>query len=82
MAEQNGLESVLVSWTVPSAPPAMGYRVTAQPGDISIGVLSSPITVNLPPGVYSITVVALSEQLPSEVLGPVEVKVQGKNCHS
>ena len=81
MAEQNELGSVLVSWTAPSAPPAMGYRVTLQPGNVSIDAPSFIATVNLQPGVYNITVVALSQHLPSEAVGPVEVLVRGKNSH-
>ena len=80
MAEQNGFETVLVSWTAPSPPPSMGYHVTVQPGGVRI--LDSPaspqLIAGLPVGVYSIEVMSLSQHLPSERVGPVMVTVRGE----
>ena len=78
MARQGGLDSVLVSWTAATPPPAMGYRVTAEPGGISEDTLDTHITLaDLLPGVYNIRVQSLSQHLPSEAVGPVQVTVSG-----
>ena len=79
MARQTGISSMLVSWTAASPPPIMGYRVTAEPGGISQVAPSSPLTIgHLQPGVYRVQVVSLSQHLPSEAMGPVEVTVKGE----
>ena len=75
MAEQVGLDAVLVSWTAPVI--LGGYRVTAEPGGVSATVSSSPYTLrSLRPGMYNISVIALSN--PSEPVGLVEVTVRGE----
>ena len=86
-AQQTGLTAVEVSWTAPMAAPSEGYRITVDSTDISTGIdtTSSPHTITVPqPGVHSIRVVGLSQHLPSETVGPVEVTVrgQGKPKHS
>ena len=80
MAEQNGLQTVLVSWTAPSPPPSMGYRVTVQPGGVRMldSIASLQLVTGLQVGVYSIEVMSLSQHLPSERVGPVMVTVKGK----
>ena len=79
MAEQNGIQSVLVSWTVPSPPPAMGYRVTVEPGEISLNISSTPLNLtSLELGIYTVRVMSLSRHFPSEAVGPVEVTVRGE----
>ena len=79
MAEQNGIQSVLVSWTAPSRPPAMGYRVTVGAEEISVDSLSTFVNLTgLQPGVYAVQVMSLSQHLPSEAVGPVEVTVRGE----
>ena len=80
-AQQTGLTAVLVSWTAPMAAPSGGYRITVDSTDISTGIdtTSSPHTITVPqPGVHSIRVVGLSQHLPSETVGPVEVTVRGQ----
>ena len=79
--QQTGFTAVLVSWTAPMAAPSGGYRITVDSTDISTGIetTSSPHTIAVPqPGVYSIRVVGLSQHLPSETVGPVEVTVRGQ----
>ena len=76
MAIQDGLETVRVSWT---APPGGGrYRVTADPGGISIETLVSPRILSLQPGVYDIQVETLSQHLPGGTVGPISVSVKGE----
>ena len=80
-AQQTGLTAVLVSWTAPMAAPSGGYRITVDSTDIStgIGTISFPHTITVPqPGVHIIRVVGLSQHLPSETVGPVEVTVRGQ----
>ncbi len=62
-AEQNGFDTVLVSWTAPTSPPSGGYRITATPGSITVNALVSPLNVtNLQPGTeYTIQVMPLSQ---------------------
>ena len=84
MARQNGINSVLISWTAPSPPPSMGYRITTDSTDFSIGIdvttSATSRTISLQPGMHSIRVRALSQHYPSEIVGPVEVSVRGKLC--
>ena len=63
------------------AVPSGGYRITVDSADTSTGIepTLSPHTITVPqPGVYSIRVVSLSQHLPSETVGPVEVTVRGQ----
>lgn len=81
-AEQAGLDTVLVSWSAPPAPPSQGYRITAEPGSVSITAIFSPHTIRLgQPGVYSIRVTSQSQHYPSEAVGPVQATLQGKHDH-
>ena len=79
MAKQNGINSVLVSWTAPSPPPCMGYRLTVNSTDFNVSFFATSYTImQLEPGVHiSIRMRALSQQLPSEIVGPVDVTVKG-----
>ena len=79
MAKQSGFDSVLVTWTAPSPPPTMGYRVTAEPGGLSVdATFGSPQQLTIQQaGVYSIEVVSLSQHLPSEAVS-ANVTVRGK----
>ena len=77
MAAQNGFGSVRVSWTAPSPPPLLGYRVTADPGGVSVSAPSSPHTITLQRGVHSIRVMSFPQDLSSEAL-TVELTVRGK----
>ncbi len=80
MAVQNGPRTIRVSWT---APPGGGrYRVTADPGGISVSTSSSPLAiVILQLGVYNIRVMTLSQHIPGTV-GPVQVTVRSKRVAS
>ena len=81
IVRQNGINSALVSWTAPSPPPSMGYRITIDSTDFSAGIdLSSPATsrtILLIPGVHSIRMRTNSQHYPSEIVGPAEVTVKG-----
>ena len=80
MTEQNGINSVLVSWTPPSPPPIMGYQITVDSTDLSAGinVINSSATISLQPGVRNIRMRTLSQHYPSEIVGPVNITVKGK----
>ena len=79
---QNGIGTVLVSWTPPSPPPNMGYQITINSADFSdgINVTSSATsrTISLAPGVHSIRMRSLSQHYPSEIMTE-EVTVKGNN---
>ena len=81
MAQQNGINSTLVSWTAPSPPPSMGYRITTDTTDSSTGIdvpsSATSRTISLQPGVHSIRMRSLSQHYPSEIVGPVQVTVKG-----
>ncbi len=75
MAMQNGFASVLVSWT---APPGGGtYRVTADPGGVSMDTPLLSLTITLQPGVHNIMVTTISQHY-GGTAGPVEVTVRGE----
>ena len=83
MAQQNGVGSVLVSWTLPSLRPVIGYRITTvSPPDfasgINVGHDVSSRSINFAPGMHSISIRAHSRQYPGMVVGPVTVTVLGK----
>ena len=77
---QNGIGTVLVSWTPPSPPPNMGYQITINSADFSdgISVTSSSLTIMQQPGVYDIRMRALSQHYPSEIMTE-EVTVKGNS---
>ena len=81
MVRQNGINSVVISWTAPSPPPSMGYRITNDMIDFSAGIdVTSSATsriLTLQPGVHSIRMRTNSQHYPSEIVGPVEVTVKG-----
>ena len=85
-AQQNGINSVLVSWTAPSPPPSMGYRITVDSTDFSAGIdvasSTTSHTISLHPGVHDIRMRALSQHYPSEIVGPEEVTVKGTLCYT
>ena len=80
---QSGIVTVLVSWTAPSPPPSMGYQITINSTNFSAGIVASSATshtiMELEPGVHSIRMRALSQQLPSEIVGPVNITVKGNS---
>ena len=83
-AEQDGPDTVLVTWTPPPAPPAAGYRVEVTVGTktttTDVTGTSHTISVNNQFGLYSIRVTSLSTQyLPSEATAPVQVTVRGRD---
>ncbi len=77
-AMQNGVNSVLVSWT--AAPGGGTYRVTAYPGGVSMDTPLSSLTRTLQPGVHNIMVMTHSTQhyQSGGTAGPLEVTVRGK----
>ncbi len=76
MAMQNGMDSVLVSWT--AAPGGGTYRVTADPGGVSVDIPLLSHTITLQPGVYNLMVMTISQHYPGGTAGPVEVTVRGE----
>ena len=84
MARQNWINRVLVTWTSPSPPPSMGYCITTDTTNFSVGIdIASSATshaMTLQPGVHSIRMRANSRHYPSEIVGPVEVTVKGIIC--
>ena len=86
MAVQDNLTSILVSWTAPASGGAIvtGYRISYQTGggseqsvDVGAGATSLPLTGLQSGATYSISIVALSNQLPSSVVGPETVTIEG-----
>ena len=63
-------------------PPRSGYLMDITGAANFSSVLratSSPHSVVLEPGTYAIQLRALSEHYPSDIIGPVNVTVRGKN---
>ena len=80
-AVQDGLDTVLVSWTAPPAPPANGYWILVSGArNVSTNVQSTTCTIktesNL--GVFIIQVASLSNHFPGPTSAPVEVTVTGR----
>ena len=73
---------MLVTWTPPPAPPApaAGYQVQVTVGTTTTttNVTGTSHTMSVSFGVYSISVISLSQHLPSEP-APVEILVRSKN---
>ena len=88
MAVQDRLTSILVSWTAPASGGASrtGYRIFNQTGGSSVQTVtvgatatSHTLTTGLQSGAtYSISIEALSSQLPSARVGPEMVVVKGE----
>ena len=80
-AEQNGPDTVLVTWTPPPAPPAAGYQVQVTVGTTTtttdVTGTSHTISVNNQFGVYSIRVMSLSQHFPSEATAPEQITARG-----
>ena len=81
---QNGVGSILVSWTLPSLRPVDGYQITTgSPPDFTsgfdVGRDVSSHTMNLALGMmHSVSIKARSRHYPGLVVGPVPVTVRGK----
>ena len=77
-AEQDGPDTVLVSWTPPPAAPAYQVQATVNNTTTTTDVngTSHTISVNNQFGVYSITVRALYQHFTNEASAPVEVTVR------
>ena len=77
---------MLVSWTAPSPPPSMGYQITTDSTDFSVGIdvtsSATSRTILLQPGLHSIRMRTLSQHYPSEIVGPVEITVKGTLCYT
>ena len=81
-AEQDGSDTVVVTWTPPPAPPAAGYQVQVTVGNTTtttdVAGTSHIISVNQF-GAYSIRVMSLSQHFPGEATAPVQVTVRGRD---
>ena len=80
LAQQLGLNTMVVAWTPPPAPPAAGYQVqvTGATTTTTTDVTSTSRTVSVnQSGMYSIRVMSLSAHLPGQVSAPAEVTVRG-----
>ena len=83
-AQQDGPDTVIVTWNPPPAPPIAGYEVQATVGTTTIYTTTDvtgtahTILVNnqMHFGVYSIRVMSLSQHLTSEATA-VELTVRG-----
>ena len=76
-AERVNSTSIRISWIPPASGPAVtGYRIYYQPegdqGNVDVGVNATEFTITslIASDAYNISVVALSEHLPSAVVGP------------
>ena len=85
VAVQSALTSIQVSWTAPASGGASrtGYRIFNQTGgseenvDVGPTATSHTLTGLQSGATYSISIVALSSTLPSTVVGPVTVIIEG-----
>ena len=79
--QQNGINSVLVSWTTPSPPPSMGYQIridsTEFSADINITSSATSRTILLQPGVHNIRLRTPSLHYPNDEVVSVPVTVKG-----
>ena len=80
LAVQASPTSITVSWTAPiSGPTVTGYQINYQSegeeGSVNVGASEATVTLDgRSHGLtYNITIVALSQQLPSPLVGPVTV---------
>ena len=78
--ELSGTNNINVSWTTPASAPAvigfqMYYQVQGDQGTVDLNATSTEYTItNCTVGQhYNITVVALSENLPSTLVGPESI---------
>ena len=74
-AERVNSTSIKVSWTPPaSGPSVIGYRIYYQTegdqGSVDVGTNTTEYTITMASDAYNISMVALSERLPSAVVGP------------
>ena len=85
MAVQNGLTSILVSWTAPASGGATRtrFRIFYQTGggsersvDVGAGATNHTLTGLLGGVTYNISIVALSDQFPSTAVGLVVTTVE------
>ena len=83
MARQNGVGSVLLSWTLPSLRPVDGYRITfGSPPDFTSGIdvdrdVSSRTIESIALGMHSFSIMARSQHYPGLVV-TTTVNVLGK----
>ena len=90
LAMQASPTSIRVSWTAPvSGATVTGYQINYQSvgeeGSVDVGASEATVTLDgRSRGLtYNITIVALSQQLPSPVVGPVIVTLgESLDCNS
>ena len=84
-AVQSGVGTVLVSWTAPPGPPSGGYHIQAvsavpsQSLSYAAPAGSSSYNITIEPGVYSVSLMGLSQHFSSERVGAITVTVRGKD---
>ena len=81
VAEQDGPDTVAVSWTAPPAPPT-NYRLMisgARTAATTVSGTTRSIGTESQFGVYSIRVMSNSQHLPGQTSDPVQVTVRGKH---
>ena len=87
MAVQNSLTSILVSWTAPAPGGASrtSYHISYQTGggseqtvDVGTNAIHQTLIGLQSGATYSISIEALSSQLPSARVGPEMVTVEGE----
>ena len=69
-----------ISWTPPPAPPTDGYRISVNPGGLTVLVSSSTwhILEVTELDAYNVSVMSLSSHFPGGTAGPVQVAIRGK----
>ena len=82
MVEETGIGKIKISWTASSAQaPDGGYQIlinSTHNNTITVlNVMSSPHSVSLQHGVYSMQLVAVSQKVIYELPSPLEFIVQG-----
>ena len=80
-AKQTGLNTVLISWTAPPAPPANGYKILvtgARNVNTTEHMTTRTIGTTDKLGVFIIRVMSRSQHLPSQASEPANVTVRGR----
>ena len=80
-AEQDGPDTVSISWTPPPAPPANGYWILVSGArNVSTNETGTNHTIGTANqlGVFIIQVASLSDHFPGPMSAPVEVRVTGR----